>query len=93
MKTIHAGLLVCILLKLVEAVPLASFYTFGPSAGDTTLRRNDDQYSPLISLSTEFSYFGTNHDAVYVRMILYHYLMWYIRTVLSAESLMCPSTI
>ena len=68
MKTIHAGLLVCVLLKLVEAVPLASFYTFGPSAGDTTLHRNDDRYSPLISLSTEFSYFGTNHDAVYVRV-------------------------
>ena len=68
MKTIHAGLLVCVLLKLVEAVPLASFYTFGPSAGDTTLHRNDDEYSPLISLSTEFSYFGTNHDAVYVRV-------------------------
>ena len=68
MKTIHAGLLVCVLLKLVEAVPLASFYSFGPSAGDTTLHRNDDQYSSLISLSTEFSYFGTNYDAVYVRV-------------------------
>ena len=55
-------------MKLVEAVPLASFYSFGPSAGDTTLHRNDDQYSSLISLSTEFSYFGTNYDAVYVRV-------------------------
>ena len=68
MNTIHAGLLVCVLMKLVEAVPLASFYSFGPSAGDTTLHRNDDQYSSLISLSTEFSYFGTNYDAVYVRV-------------------------
>ena len=70
MKTLHGGLLVvCILLKLVEAVPLASFYTFGPSTGDTTLYRNDDGYSSLISLSTAFPYFGTNHDAVYVRAV------------------------
>ena len=69
MKTLHAGLLVCVLLKLVEAVPLASFYTFGPSTGDTTLHRNDDSYSSLISLSTAFPYFGTNHRAVYVRAV------------------------
>ena len=69
MKTLHAGLLVCVLLKLVEAVPLASFYTFGPSTGDTTLHRNDDSSSSLISLSTAFPYFGTNHRAVYVRAV------------------------
>ena len=69
MKTLHAGLLVFVVLKLVGAVPLASFYTFGSSAGDTTLHRNDDGYSPLISLSTAFPYFGTNHRAVYVRPV------------------------
>ena len=70
MKTLHGGLLVvCILLKLVEAVPLASFYTFGSSAGDTTLHRNDDSYSSRISLSTAFPYFGTNRRAVYVRAV------------------------
>ena len=68
MKTLRVVILVCLLLKLVGAVPLASFYSFGTSAGDTTLHRNDDQYSSLISLSTEFSYFGTNYDAVYVRV-------------------------
>ena len=69
MKSLHAGLLVFVLVKLVEAVPLASFYTFGPSTGDTTLYRNDDGYSSLISLSTAFPYFGTNYRAVYVRAL------------------------
>ena len=56
----------CLLLKFVEAVPLASFYTFGSSAGDTSLPRNDDGYSSLISLTTAFPYFGTNPNTVYV---------------------------
>ena len=66
MKTLRVVILVCLLLKLVEAVPLGSFYTFGSSAGDTSLPRSDDGYSSLISLSTPFPYFGTNHNAVYV---------------------------
>ena len=99
MKTLHAGLLVFVVLKLVGAVPLASFYTFGSSAGDTTLHRNDDGSSSLISLSTAFPYFGTNHRAVYVRAVQ-NYAVYaqsilphagnnyavYIRKVLSAGS-------
>ena len=61
MKTLQVFILACLLLKNVEAVPLASFYSFGSSAGDTSLPRNDDGYSSLISLSTAFPYFGTNH--------------------------------
>jgi len=47
MKTLRVVILVCLLLKLVEAVPLASFYTFGSSAGDTRLPRSDDGFSSL----------------------------------------------
>ena len=69
MKTLPLVILVCVLLKLVEAVPLASFYTYGSSAGDTTLHRNDGGYSSIISLSTEFPYFGTDYRAVYARAV------------------------
>ena len=73
MKTLQVVILACLLFRLVEAVPLASFYTFGSSAGDTSLPRNDDGYSSLISLSTAFPYFGTNHNAVYVSVHVHEY--------------------
>ena len=67
MKPLQVFILACLLLKLnVEAVPLASFYSFGSSAGDTSLPRNDDGYSPLITLTTAFPYFGTNPNTLYV---------------------------
>lgn len=53
MKTLPVVTLTHVLLKLVDAVPLASFF-FGPTAGDTSLPRNDKEYLPLISLSTAF---------------------------------------
>ena len=54
MKTLLVVTLTHVLLKLVDPVPLASFYTFGPIAGDTSLPRDDNEYLPLISLSTTF---------------------------------------
>ena len=55
MKTLPVVTLTHVLLKLVDPVPLASFYyTFGPIAGDTSLPRDDNEYLPLISLSTAF---------------------------------------
>ena len=66
MKMLRVVILACLLLKLVKAVPLASFYTFGSSTGDTILNRTDDGYSSQISMSTAFPYFGANPNSVYV---------------------------
>ena len=70
MKTLQVFILACLLLKNLEAVPLASFYSFGSSAGDTSLPRNDDGYSSLITLTTRFPYFGTNPNTLYVSVLI-----------------------
>lgn len=52
--------------KLLSAVPLSSFYPYGPSAGDTTLHRNDDDTSPAIPLPSPFNYFANSPTSLYV---------------------------
>ena len=57
----------------VDGIPLAGFYTFGRTAGDASLRPNDDGSSPAISLNVSFPFFDMLHSTVYVRLLLYTY--------------------
>ena len=57
----------------VDGIPLARFYTFGRTAGDASLRPNDDGSSPAISLNVSFPFFDMLHSTVYVRLLLYTY--------------------
>ena len=57
----------------VEGIPLAGLYTFGRTAGDASLRPNDDGSSPPISLNVSFPFFDMLHSTVYVRSLLYTY--------------------
>ena len=54
--------------RSLSAIPLASFYPYGTSAGDNTLPRNDDGASPQISISTSFNFFARSPTSLYVRM-------------------------
>ena len=56
----------------VRCIPLAEFYPF---AGETVnvLRRNDDGYSPRITLSSSFPFFDENYETIYVRNIPSYY--------------------
>lgn len=51
----------------VRCIPLADFYPFGEAVNETLLYRNDDGYSPPISLSSVFPFFDENYETVYVR--------------------------
>ena len=59
----------------VEGIPLASFYRFGRTAGDASLRPNDDGSSPAISLNVSFPFFDMLHSTVYVRLLLCTYVL------------------
>ena len=71
-----AGSKCCIVVLLVlglysvEGIPLANFYTFGGAAGDASLRPNDDDSSPAISLNVPFPFFDILHSTVYVRSLI-----------------------
>ena len=51
----------------VRCIPLDEFYPFGEIVNDTLLHRNDDDFSPPITLSSVFPFFDENYDTVYVR--------------------------
>lgn len=50
----------------VESIPLSSFYNYGTSAGDATLSRRDDGYSPLIILFEYFPFYGGTSNLLFV---------------------------
>ena len=52
--------------RYVTGVPLANFYSFGSTTGDTALQANDDNSSPPIILSMPFSFFAETHAMVFV---------------------------
>ena len=54
--------------KLLSAVPLASFYPYGMSAGDSMLPRNDDGVSGAIPLSIPFNFFARSPTSLYVSL-------------------------
>ena len=56
------ALLFCAAVSEVTAIPLANFYSFGTSAGGSTLGPTDDGRSSLIALNAPFLYFGTNYN-------------------------------
>ena len=47
------------------AVPMSSFYPYGPSYNDSLALQNDDN-STTLYLSQSFFYFGVNYDRIYV---------------------------
>ena len=49
-----------------NCIPLSNLYSHGPGAGDAALTRQDDGYSPLITLSESFSFFGTSSNLLFV---------------------------
>ncbi len=48
------------------AVPLGDFFPYGPQAGDRTLPRNDDEFSPAIDLSIVFPFFEYSDHSLFV---------------------------
>ena len=55
-----------------SGVPLASFYPFGSSAGDTSLGPTNDGTSPPILLPSPFTFFGSPFSTLYVSQISLH---------------------
>ena len=51
----------------VRCIPLAEFYPFGEIVNETLLHRNDDGFSPRITLSSAFPFFDENYETIYVR--------------------------
>ena len=51
-------------------IPLDDFYPFGEIVNETLLHRNDDGFSPRITLSSVFPFFDENYETVYVRYVL-----------------------
>ena len=45
---------------------LEDFYPYGPSNGDASLPRNDDDFVGPIPIAFHFPYFGTDYDSTYV---------------------------
>ena len=72
-KKFYIALLLILGFYSVEGIPLARLYTFGRTAGDASLRPNDDGSSPAISLNVSFPFFDMLHSTVYVRSLLYTY--------------------
>ena len=66
----NAIAVVCLLFggfMLAEGIPLANFYPFGNSVGDTALPKVLDTSSPRIQLTTStFPFFGQDHAFLYV---------------------------
>ena len=57
----------CLSLTNVTGIPLASFYPYGSTAGDTLLPPSDDGSSPAINLNIPFPFFDTDHSTLFVR--------------------------
>ena len=49
-----------------DGIPLAEFYPFGRSEGDSTLIPNDDGSSSAIALSLPFPFFAVDHRSLFV---------------------------
>jgi len=61
------SLSVCVLACLSVAIAAPAYFSnFGPSAGDTTLFRNDDSFSTALPFSFNFLYFDTPRNILYV---------------------------
>ena len=56
----------CIYLIPASAVPLSSFYPYGPDHGDLEIGPSDDG-SKLLILSQDFVFFGTKYSQIHVR--------------------------
>ena len=65
-------ILVLYVLFAAVAVPLSSFYPFGTSYNDSTVRQTLDGGAPL-NLSQSFVYFGVSYNLVYVSDYIYLY--------------------
>ena len=52
------------------SIPLRSLYSYGTTAGDGTLARQDDGYSPLIILSQAFPFYGMSSNLLFVSAII-----------------------
>ena len=56
----------------VVALPQSDFYSFGTTAGDSSVPRGDDNSSPVVSLTIiAFPYYGQFHNQLYVSASLY----------------------
>ena len=60
------SLLLLIFAPLGTAVPLSSFYAYGTAVGDSVVDRNDDSFSPPISLLSSFPFFGKSYGTLFV---------------------------
>lgn len=70
--SITAFIVTVVLPRMIHAVPLSRFYPYGTMAGDTTLHRNDDDYSPAISITgSGFRFFGTDYDNIFVSFYIH----------------------
>ncbi|OWF50292.1 hypothetical protein KP79_PYT23936 [Mizuhopecten yessoensis] len=63
---LHIWLVVLSFTKLSHGIPLAEFYPFGVSQGDSDFPKNDDGSSPVVTISTLFPFFNNQHDSLYV---------------------------
>ena len=64
---VTSALLCCVLLG---AVGLAHGVMFSGYPTSSQLHRNDDGFSSLISISTNFQFFGTSYNRLYVSIYL-----------------------
>lgn len=49
-----------------DAIPVTSFYSFGPMAGDSQLVPTDDDPTPPIQTPTTFWYYNSPYNILYV---------------------------
>ncbi|XP_069105864.1 protein mesh-like [Argopecten irradians] len=59
-------ILIFSLTKLSASIPLEDFYPYGAAQGDTDFPKNDDGSSPVVTISTKFPFFNSQHDSLYV---------------------------
>ena len=61
--------IICIIVLTTEissSVPVSSFYSYGPRAGDIQLGPADDDSTEAIQLPTTFVYYNSFYNAIYV---------------------------
>ena len=66
MSIVHVGILLTTFSHHVAGIPLANFYPFGSTNGDTALPPNDDGSSAPITLSMPFPFFDETRAMVFV---------------------------
>jgi hypothetical protein len=63
-------LLVCSLIVHAHGLPLSSFFSYGPTAGDSPLARTNDA-SSHVTLQQPFWFYGTSYSSVYVSFFIH----------------------